>query len=58
MLDWLARAMKRKGSPAETSATLAVWVDYALGTEPKPPGTGEEDDGASQCDGPGSSSHV
>lgn len=47
VLGWLGRAMKRKGRPAETSATLAVWFNDALGAEPKPPGTGEEGSGAS-----------
>ena len=47
VLGWLGRATKRKGSPAETSATLAVWFNYALGAELKPPGTGEEGNGAS-----------
>lgn len=47
VLGWLGRAIKRKGSPAETSATLAFWFNYALGAEPNPLGIGEEGVGAS-----------
>lgn len=47
MQGWLGRAMKRKQSSAETSATLAGWFYYALGVEPKPPGIAEEGDSTS-----------
>lgn len=47
VLGSLGRATKRKGSPAVTFATLAVWFNYASGAKPKPSGIGEEGNGAS-----------